>query len=108
MRLVVILFFVVGCSCDLRVLIDQNGGYNVTVNNQLWLRSARTAIYVDSRWYSTDNQSLPLVDIRTDQGTDPNLGSWNETRLTYNLVRPQSSTSIVARIRQWNIVSAYT
>ncbi|CAF0939280.1 unnamed protein product [Adineta steineri] len=108
MRLVVFLLFIVGCWCDIKVLVDQNGGYNITINNQVWLRSSRTAIYVDDRWYSTENQSLPLVSVSTDQGTDPNLGSWNETKLTYNLVRNQTSTSIIAHIRQWNIVSAFT
>ncbi|CAF5132387.1 unnamed protein product, partial [Rotaria magnacalcarata] len=97
-----------GCWCDVTVLIDQNGGYNITVDNQIWLRSARTAIYVDNRWYSTEDNSLPLTNISTAQGNDPNLGSWNETILTYNLARNQSSTPVVARIRQWNIVSAFT
>ncbi|UJR38301.1 hypothetical protein I4U23_030971 [Adineta vaga] len=91
-----------------KVLIDQNGGYNVTINDQIWLRSARTGIYVDDQWYSTDNQSLTLVDRLTVQGIDPNLGSWNETQLIYRLVRQQVPTTIVARIRQWNIISAFT
>jgi hypothetical protein len=108
MRLVVFLLFIVGCSCDIRVVIDQNGSYNITVNNQLWLRSSRTAIYVDDRWYSTENNSLPLISITTAQGTDPILGAWNETKLTHNLVRNQTTTSIVAHIRQWNIVPALT
>ncbi|CAF3564069.1 unnamed protein product [Rotaria socialis] len=108
MRLVLFLFLIVGCWCDVKVLIDQNGGYNITVDNQIWLRSARTAIYVDNRWYSTEDNSLPLTNISTAQGNDPNLGSWNETILTYNLTRNQSSTPVVARIRQWNIVSAFT
>lgn len=108
MRLLVFLLFIVGYSCDIRVSISQSGDYYVTINNQLWLRSARTAVYVDDRWYSTDNQSLPLVEMRTVQGTDPDLGSWNETQLVYSLVRQQGPSTIVARIRQWNLVPAYT
>jgi len=108
MRLAVFLLLIVGCWCDVRVVIDQNGAYNITVNNQVWLRSARAAIYVDDRWYSTENNSLPLVSITTAVGTDPSLGLWNETRITYNLVRSQTTTPIVARIRQWSIVPAFT
>jgi len=108
MRLVVFLLLIVGCWCDINVLIDQNGGYNITVNNQIWLRSSRTAIYVDDRWYSTENNTLPLLGITTAQGIDPYLGSWNETKLTYNLVRSQATTSIVAHIRQWSLVPAFT
>jgi len=108
MRLVVFLVLIVGCWCDVRVLVDQNGGYNITINNQLWLRSSRTAIYADDRWYSTENQSLSLVNITFGQGTDPNLGNWNETKLTFNIVRNQTSTSIIGHIREWSIVSAIT
>ncbi|CAF1483490.1 unnamed protein product, partial [Rotaria sp. Silwood1] len=108
MRLVVFLLVIVGCWCDVRVLIDQSGGYNITVNNQVWLRSSRTAIYTDARWYSTEDNSLTLVNVTFAQGDDPDLGSWNETRMTYNLVSNQTSTAITAHIRQWNIVSAFT
>ena len=108
MRFIVFLLLIVGCWCDVRVLVDQSGGYNITINNKLWLRSSRTAIYVDDRWYSTENQSLPLASITFEEGTDPNLGNWNETKLTYNLVRNQTSTSIIAHIREWSIVSAVT
>jgi hypothetical protein len=107
MRFVVFLLLIVGCWCDIRVLIDQNGGYNIIVSNKIWLRASRTAIYADDRWYSTENNSLPLVSITTAQGTDPYLGNWNETILTYNLVRAQT-TQVVAHIRQWSIVPAFT
>jgi hypothetical protein len=108
MRLLLLLLLVVACSCDIRVSIDQTGAYNITINNKLWLRSSRTAIYVDDRWYSTENNSLPLVSITEAQGTDPYLGNWNETRVTYNLVRNQTTTPIVAHIRDWSIASAVT
>jgi hypothetical protein len=49
-----------------------------------------------------------LLGITTAQGIDPYLGSWNETKLTYNLVRNQATTSIVAHIRQWSLVPAFT
>jgi hypothetical protein len=108
MRLLVFFLFIVGCWCNINVVIDPNGAYNITVNNQVWLRSSRTAIYVDDKWYSTENSSLTLVSITTAQGTDGNLGAWNETRITYNLVRTQTTTPIAARIRQWSIVPAFT
>ncbi len=108
MRFIVFLVLLVGCWCDVRVLVDESGSYTITINNQLWLRSSRTAIYVDDRWYSTENKSLPLVNITFAEGIDPNLGNWNETKLTYNLVRHETSTLIIAHIRQWSIVSAIT
>lgn len=109
MRLVIfLLLLIVECWCDFRVVIDSNGEYNLTVNNKVWLRSSRTAIYVDDHWYSTENNSLPLSSITTDQGNDPVLGAWNETKLTYSLIRNQSTTPIVAHIRQWNVISAFT
>jgi hypothetical protein len=109
MRLIVFLLLVVACWGDVRVSVDQTGAYNISVNNQLWLRSSRTAIYVDDRWYSTEiNNSLPLISITEAQGTDPNLGSWNETRLTYSLVRNQTTTPVIAQIRQWSSASAFT
>ena len=108
MRFFVFLFLIVGCWCDVQILIDETGRYNITVNNQVWLRSSRTAIYADDQWYSTENTSLPLANITTAEGKDSTLGSWNETRLTYLLIRKQKTTPIVARIRQWSTVSALT
>jgi hypothetical protein len=108
MHLAVFLLIIIGCYCDVRVLLNQNGGYNITVNNQLWLRSSRTAIYADNRWYSKENNSLPLINITVAQGIDPYLGSWNETKLIYSLIRNQTSTLIIAHIRQWNIIPAFT
>ncbi len=108
MRLLVFLLLVVACWCDVRISVDQTGAYNISVNNQLWLRSSRTAIYADDRWYSTENNSLPLVNITEAQGTDPNLGNWNETIVTYNLDRNQTATSVIAHIRQWTAASAFT
>ena len=108
MRLAVLLLFIVGCWCDMRVLIDDHGNYNITVNNQVWLRSSRTAIYTDDRWYSTENNSLSLIDITTTHGLDPALGAWNETVFTYHLIRNQQMIPIVTSIRQWSMVSAIT
>ena len=108
MRLVVFLLLVIVCCCDIQVLTDRNGEYNITINDQIWLRSSRTGIYADDRWYSTEDKSLSLIDIRTAQGMDPSLGSWNETKLIYHLIRDQKTISVVARIRQWNIISALT
>jgi len=108
MHLAVFLLIIIGCYCDVRVLLNQYGGYNITVNNQLWLRSSRTAIYADNQWYSTENNSLPLINITVAQGIDPYLGSWNETKLIYSLIRNQTSTLIIAHIRQWTAASAFT
>lgn len=108
MHLAVLLFLIVGCWGDFRVVVDSNGAYNLTVNNKVWLRSSRTAIYADNRWYSTENNSLSLTTITTDQGIDPNLGAWNETKLTYSLFRNQTTIPVIAHIRQWSIVPAFT
>jgi hypothetical protein len=103
-----LLLLIVGCNCNIQVLVNQKGEYNITIDNEVWLRSARTAIYVDDRWYSTDDNSLPLLNITGAQGTDPLLGNWNETQFVFNLVRKRMSTVVVARIRQWSILSAFT
>jgi hypothetical protein len=108
MRLLAFLLFVTAVCCNVQVLIDDKGGFNVTVGNQLWLRSARTAVYADDRWYSSDDKTLALVKISDANGVDPLLGSWNETQLIYSLVRNQSTSTVVARIRQWSIVFAFT
>ena len=105
----VLLVFVVGCFGNIDVLIDENGGYNITVNNKVWLRSSRTGIYTDDQWYSTDNNSLSLINISRGEGTDPYLGYWNETKLSYNLIlNGTSRTTVVAHIRQWRNVPALT
>jgi hypothetical protein len=98
----------VGCWCDIKVSVDEKGGYNISINNNLWLRSYRTALYVDNKWYSSDNNSLPLTSISTAQGNDPNLGAWNETQLNFDLVRSGTHTKIMGSIRQWQEVSAIT
>ena len=108
MHLLAVLLLIVGCWCDIKVLVDQKGGYNITVNSSIWLRSSRTAIYVDNKWYSSDDNSLPLINLAYEQGNDPNLGSWNETQLIYDLPRNGTSTKVVGHIRQWHVVSAIT
>jgi hypothetical protein len=108
MHLLVLLFLIVGCSGDVRVSVDHKGGYNISIDDRLWLRSSRTAIYVDNTWYSSDNNSLPLMNIAYEQGNDPNLGGWNETQLIYDLVRSGIHTKIVGHIRQWSAFSAIT
>jgi hypothetical protein len=91
-----------------RVSVDEKGGYNISINNQVWLRSSHTAIYVDDRWYSSDVNTLPLKDISYAEGNDPNLGSWNETQLNYDLVHSGIHRKIVGSIRQWKSISAIT
>ena len=49
-----------------------------------------------------------MINITGAQGNDPNLGSWNETKLTCNLVHDQLSTLIIAHIRQWIAIRAFT
>ena len=102
----ILLLCIIGCYSNLKVSIDKTGAYNVTVNDKLWLRSSRTALYADNRWYSTENGSLTLSSITEAQGTDPNLGAWNETLLTYSFAGNQASAPIIAHIRQWSSVSA--
>jgi 3D (Asp-Asp-Asp) domain-containing protein len=93
---------------DIKVLVDQKGGYNITVNDHVWLRSSHTALYVDNKWYSSDDNSLPLTSTAYAQGHDPNLGTWNETQLIYDLVHNETHTKIIGHIRQWSLASAIT
>jgi hypothetical protein len=108
MHLLVLFFLIVGCSCDIKVSVNEKGGYNISIDGNIWLRSSRTALYVDNQWYSSDDNTLPLTSISYDQGNDPNLGSWNETQLIYDLVRSGIHTKIVGRIREWQEISAIT
>lgn len=108
MRLLLFFLLILGCWCEIQVTVDSKGGFNVSVDGNLWLRSARTALYADDKWYSSDENSLPLTGISTDQGSDPNLGAWNETQLNYDLVRSGQHTKVIGRIRQWREVSAIT
>ena len=108
MYLLVFLLLIVGCSCDIKVSVDQKGAYNISIDNSVWLRSAHTALYVDNKWYSSDDNSLRLINITTGQGNDSNLGSWNETQLNFDLVRNGTQTIVLGRIRQWHDISAIT
>ncbi len=108
MRLFLFLFLIAGCWCDIKVSIDDKGGYRISINDNTWLRSSRTALYADNKWYSSDDGTLPLTDISYDQGNDPNLGGWNETQLNYDLARNGTHTTVVGRIRQWHETSAVT
>ena len=107
-QLLLFAYLIVGCLANLQVSIDQTGRYVILVNGKTWLRSSRTALYVDDRWYSSDDQSLLLMNITTDQGTDRYLGRWNETQLNYDLIRHETHTKIVASIRQWQTIPAIT
>ena len=108
MHLLVFFLLVVGCWCDIKVAVDQKGGYSISIDDNLWLRSARAALYADNKWYSSDDNTLPLTNITYDQGNDPNLGGWNETQLNYDLDRSGTHSKVVGRIRQWREVSALT
>ena len=108
MHLLVFFLLFVTCWSDLKVSVDDKGGFTLNVNNHVWLRSSRTALYADDQWYSVDNNSLPLTDISTAEGNDPNLGHWNETQLHYDLIHNDTHTKIIARIRQWSLISAIT
>lgn len=108
MQLLIVVLFILRCSADLKVSIDAKGGYQISINNSPWLRSSRTAVYVDNQWYSSEDNSLPLRNITSSQGTDPVLGSWIEAQLNYDLVRSGVHTNIIGRIRQWQSYSAVT
>jgi hypothetical protein len=108
MHLLVFFLLVLGCWCDIKVTVDNKGAYNISVDDNLWLRSAHTALYADNKWYSSDDNTLPLTGISYDQGNDPNLGGWNETQLNYDLDRSGMHSKVVGRIRQWSEVSAIT
>jgi hypothetical protein len=108
MRLSVFFFLIIGCWADIKVSIDEKGGYVIHIHGRKWLQSSRTALYVDNKWYSSDDKSLPLTNITTGHGVDQNLGGWNETCLNYDLVRNETHTKIIASIRQWHKISAIT
>lgn len=108
MHLLLLFSVTIGCFGDIKVSIDQTGGYIIRINDKEWLRSSRIGLYVDNQWYSSGGKSLPLMNITTSEGTDRYLGEWNETQLHHDLVRNEKHTKIVASIRQWHAVSAMT
>jgi hypothetical protein len=110
MKMHLLIFFsvITGCLSGIKVSVDETGGYKIHVNDKEWLRSSRTGLYTDNKWYLSDDKSLPLINITTGQGTDRYLGSWNETQLNYDLSRNGSHTKIVASVRQWHKISAIT
>jgi hypothetical protein len=108
LHLIVFFFLIIGCWAAIKISINEKGGYVIDINGRKWLQSSRTALYVDNKWYSSDDNSLPLMNITTGQGIDRNLGDWNETCLNYDLVRNGTHTKIIGCIRQWHEVSAIT
>ncbi len=108
MHIVVLFLLVLGCLGDIKILVNEEGGYNISVNDHIWVRSSHTGIYVNNKWYSSDDNSLPLMSIDYAEGNDPNLGNWNETQLIYDLVLSGIHTKIVGHIRQWSLISAIT
>ncbi|CAF1203745.1 unnamed protein product [Rotaria sordida] len=100
---------IVQCWCDVQVSIDRiKGEYSISVNNNIWLHSSSTALYVDDRWYSSNDSSLLLIDTLVFQGDDPDFGNWNETQLIYKLNHGETVTNVSAHIRQWNSISSIT
>ena len=108
MHLLLFGLLIVGCGCNLQVSVDTKGEYRLSIDNRLWLRSSHTSIYVDDKWYSSDDKSLPLANITFAQGMDAILGNWNETQLIYDLVRNGTHTKVTGHIRQWTLISAIT
>ncbi len=108
MHLLIFLSLIIVCLSDIKVSIDQSGKYTIRINDKEWLRSFEISLYVDNKWYSSDDKSLLLMNITTGQGIDPHLGRWNETQLNYDLNRNGIHTKIVGSIRQWDQISAIT
>jgi len=67
MRFLVFCAFVFGCWGNINVIVYTKGGFNITVNGTVWLRSSRTALYAYNKWYSCDDNSLPFTGITTGQ-----------------------------------------
>ncbi|UJR07070.1 hypothetical protein I4U23_011358 [Adineta vaga] len=105
--LLLFLLLIAECSSwgNINVSVDQKGGYNISIGDRVWLRSSRTAMYVDNKWYSSDDNSLPLINISYTSGFDPSLGDYRDFQLIYDLVRSGIHTKIVGHIRDWYSVS---
>ncbi|CAF1238587.1 unnamed protein product [Adineta ricciae] len=103
MRLFVLFLLIVECSSwgNIRVTVDEKGGYNISIGDRVWLRSSRTAIHVDNKWYSSDDNSLPFTDLSYGSGFDPKLGDYRDFQLSYDLVRGGIHTKMVGHIRDW-------
>jgi hypothetical protein len=40
---IIAFFLVVGCWSDIKVSVNEKGGYKISINGKEWLRSSRTA-----------------------------------------------------------------
>ncbi len=49
MHLLVLFLLTIGCWGDIKVSVDDKGGYNISINGNVWLRSSRTSLYVDNK-----------------------------------------------------------
>ncbi|CAF1399023.1 unnamed protein product [Adineta ricciae] len=107
MHLLLLFVLIVECSSwgNINVSVDQKGGYKISIGDRVWLRSARTAIYVDNKWYSSDDGSLPLINVTSGSGFDPQLGDYRDFQLNYDLARGGIHTIIVGHIRDWYSIS---
>ncbi|CAF1382632.1 unnamed protein product, partial [Adineta ricciae] len=107
MHLLLLFVLIVECSSwgNINVSVDQKGGYQISIGDRVWLRSARTAIHVDNKWYSSDDDSLPLINITSGSGFDPQLGDYRDFQLNYDLARGGIHTIIVGHIRDWYSIS---
>jgi hypothetical protein len=101
-----LIIIIINCYCDIKVLIDnQNGNYNITINNKLWLRSSYTGLYTNNQWFKSNDNSLDLIEIIFREGNDLKLGEWNQTEFIYQLKNNKNVSTI---IRQWKYLSAIT
>jgi hypothetical protein len=61
---------IVVCLGDIKVSVHEKGEYKISINGKEWVCSSHTALYVDNKCFSTDDNSRPLINIVTDEGDD--------------------------------------
>jgi hypothetical protein len=93
----------------IKVLIDhQNGNYNITIKDKLWLRSSYTGLYLNNQWFKSNNNSLDLIHIDLNQGNHSILGEWNQTQFIYQFYYKNQFENLSTIIREWKSLSIIT
>lgn len=104
-----VLLIIAGYNCHINVTIDDfKGSFNVTINSRIWLRSSYTRLYTSNQWFTTQDDSLLLIDKHLNEGNDSILGRWNETCLVYQFRFNDTPVYISGSIRQWELIPALT
>ena len=70
---------------DMHVVSQDDGNYNVVVNNENWLSSAATTLQVNGMHHSTADHTLKLVDEPKSGGGWDRMGEYSSMNYNYGI-----------------------